>query len=108
MAQEGERLRSITDVVFQKVKEVEANRNAVLKSFIKDETANTLYLKSCIAEHHIVLPLMSKVREKTLCLQSYPIDKAHCKALADACRVLNNSINRVLIESCGLDDESFA
>ena len=51
---------------------------------------------------------MSKVREKTLCLQSYPIDKAHCKALADACRVLNDSINRVLIESCGLDDDSFA
>lgn len=51
---------------------------------------------------------MSKIRNRTLCLQNYPLDKAHCKALADACRVLNDTISRVLIEGCGLDDDDFA
>lgn len=50
LAQEVDRLKSISDVVYDKVKEVEKNRNAVFKSFIKEETANTQYLKSCIAE----------------------------------------------------------
>jgi len=74
-----------------------------------DESPKINYLKSCIREQHIVLPLLNKVRGKTLCLQSYALSKAHCRALAHACSELNEKIiNRVFFENCGIDDEEFS
>ena len=44
------------------------------------------YLLGCIKEYELVLPLLEKIRGKTLCLQSYTLSKGHCRALASACR----------------------
>ena len=51
-----------------KVKEVNTNRHTVFNSVIKNVTPQQYYLKKCIAEQHLALPLLDKVRGKTLVL----------------------------------------
>ena len=40
------------------------------------------YLQECISEGYLALPLLNKVRGKTLYLISYTLSKGHCRALA--------------------------
>ena len=54
------------------------------------------------------MPLLDKVRGKTLCLTDYTLDIGHCKALAFACSLFDKSINRVLFDNCGIDDKEFS
>jgi len=52
-----------------------------------------------------VLPILDKIRGKTLFLQSYTLSKGQFRALAQACKHFNDQIvNRVYFENCGLDD----
>lgn len=62
------RLITFDSKVYGKVREVRENRNTVFNSVVKKETPKTHYLKTCIAEQHLVLPLLDKVRGKTLAL----------------------------------------
>lgn len=95
--------------VLDKVKEVNQNRETVFNSVVKKDTPKTHYLKTCIAEQHLVLPLLDKIRGKTLCLQSYALSKAHCLALASACKAFDDHVvNRLLLNNCGIDDTEFA
>lgn len=81
----------------------------MFNSYVKNETPATHYLKAVIKNQHLVLPLLDKVRGKTLCLQSYALSKAHCLALAEATKVFDIAkINRIWLENCGVDDEEFA
>ena len=76
---------------------------------IKTRTAQTNYLTSFTKDQDFALPLLNKVRGKTLCLQSYTLSQAHCKALASALAALDTSvINRLHLENCGIDDAQFA
>lgn len=69
------------------------------------EDAKHEYSSKCIEEKDLVLPLLEKIRGKTLFLQSYSLSKGHCRALVQACKHLNDQIvNRVHFENCGLDD----
>jgi hypothetical protein len=54
------------------------------------------------------LPLLTKVRRKTLILQNYTLSIGHCNALAAACPFLPSSINRIYFDNCGIDDQEFA
>ena len=66
------------------------------------------FLRACQLDGDLTLPLLSKVRRKTLVLQNYTLSIGHCNALAAACPLLPRSINRVFFENCGIDDSEFA
>lgn len=66
------------------------------------------FLRACQLDNNLALPLLSKVRRKTLILQNYTLSIGHCRALAAACPLLPRSINRVFFENCGIDDAEFA
>lgn len=67
------------------------------------------YIKQCAGDLNLVLPILNKIRGKTLCLQSYTLSQGHANALAAACPFFDDSlINRVLFENCGIDDNEFA
>ena len=66
------------------------------------------YLLKCQQYLNLALPLLDKVRGKTLCLTDYTLDIGHCKALAFACSLFDKSINRVLFDNCGIDDKEFS
>lgn len=56
-----------------------------------------------------MLPLLDKIRGKTLYLQSYALSKGHCRALAAACKIFDSDvINRLFFENCGVDDFEFS
>ena len=66
------------------------------------------YLYKCQQYLNLALPLLDKVRGKTLCCYDYTLDIGHCKALAVACQLFDKSINRVMFDNCGIDDREFA
>lgn len=91
-------------IMIDKVKEAQTNKEVVF-SKMPEKTPKHHYLKGCISEADLVLPLLDKVRGKTLCLQSYALSKGHCRALASACRLFDDHlINRILFDNCGIDD----
>ena len=99
------RFRALELRILDKVKEVNTNRHTVFSSVIKNVTPQQYYLKKCITEQHLALPLLDKVRGKTLVLQSYALSKAHCIALAAASKEFDHSkVNRVNFENCGISD----
>lgn len=90
--------------MLEKVKDAETNKTAVF-STLPVISPKIHYLLGCIQETENVLPLLDKVRGKTLCLQNYALSKGHCRALASACKQLDNTLmNRILFENCGIDD----
>jgi len=94
--------------MLEKVKEAETNKQAVF-STLPEKTPKIHYLKGCINNADLVLPLLDKVRGKTLCLQSYALSKGHCRALASACKLFDDHlINRILFDNCGIDDLELA
>ena len=63
------------------------------------------YIKNCSREIELILPLIDKVRGKTLCLQSYTLSKGHLRALASACEGFDSRlVNRFFFDNCGIDD----
>ena len=67
------------------------------------------YIKNCSKEIELILPLIDKVRGKTLCLQSYTLSKGHLRALASACEVFDSHlVNRFFFDNCGIDDQEMA
>lgn len=83
------RVQNYDTLMLGKVKESENSKQAVFSQ--REITSPKLhYLMNCIDQQHIVLPLLDKVRGKTLCLQSYTLSKGHCRALASAIKVLDD------------------
>lgn len=66
------------------------------------------YLYKCQQHLNLALPLLDKVRGKTLYLCDYTLDIGHCRALAYSCSLFDKSINRVSFDNCGIDDREFA
>jgi hypothetical protein len=55
------------------------------------------------------MPLMRKVKGKTLTFQQYTLTKQQVKALANAVQFLDSAkVNRVHFENCGLNDDDLA
>ena len=75
---------------------------------VYEEDPRFQYLFRCQQHLNLALPLLDKVRGKTLCLYDYTLDIGHCKALAIACQLFDKSINRVLFDNCGIDDMEFS
>ena len=44
-----------------------------------------LYMKRCLENVDLTLPILDKVYRKTLCLQDYHLSEGNCQGLADAC-----------------------
>lgn len=56
-----------------------------------------------------MLPLLDKIKGKTLHLKDYTLSIEHCLALSSATKTLNfHLINRVFFENCGIDDKGFS
>ena len=88
----------------QKIKETQNNKQALLSNVAQDNPT-THYVKGCIKEEVLVLPLFNYVKSKTLVLQSYALSKGHCRALAEACRDFDDQIiNLVMFDNCNIDD----
>lgn len=61
-------MQTFDKMMFDKVKDAEISKIAV-QSTLPVKTPKIHYLKGCINEADLVLPLLDKVRGKTLCLQ---------------------------------------
>lgn len=104
---EEEEIRAQTydRLMLDKVKQSMSNKDALLGQNDHLGNPKIQYIKECIQENSLVLPLLDKVRGKTLYLQSYALSKGHCRALATACKIFDsNVINRLYFENCGVDD----
>ena len=75
----------------------------------KGEAVDKYFLTGQIADSHLVMPLMRKVKGKTLTFQQYTLTKQQVKALAHAVQYLDSAkVNRVHFENCGLNDDDLA
>ena len=67
------------------------------------------FFKACQKDYELVLPILSKIYRKTLCLQDYTLSLGQCKGLAAACEHFDHKIvNRVFFNNCGIDGDEFA
>ena len=104
--------KTYTNIIYEKLKETNSsqqsgseNSSAATEHLSLGGDARKEYSSKCIAERDLVLPILDKIRGKTLFLQSYTLSKGHCLALAQACKHFNDQIvNRVHFDNCGLDD----
>ena len=103
-------LVNIKNQILEKLKYIqifkENTGSSIDEVFTKDPKFQ--YLRSCIADVDLALPILEKVVGTTLCLQSYTLNQSHCNALAKACVLFDTSIRRVLFDNCGIDDSEFA
>ena len=67
------------------------------------------YMKRCMQNLNMTLPVLDKIYRKTLCLQDYHLSDGNCEGLAEACEFLDTSIvNRMLFNNCGLSGDQLA
>jgi len=67
------------------------------------------YMKRCMQNLNMTLPIFDKIYRKTLCLQDYHLSEGNCEGLADSCEFLDPSIvNRMLFNNCGLSGDQLA
>ncbi len=62
------------------------------------------FLRSCKEDLSICLPILDKIVNKKLALYSYTLSQGHCKALANACKLLNGKLNGLIFDSCAISD----
>ena len=64
------------------------------------------YMKSCLDNLNLTLPILDKIYRKTLCLQDYHLSDGNCEGLANACEFLDPSIvNRMMFSNCGINGD---
>jgi hypothetical protein len=66
--EESVKLKNYDIVTLDKVKEAEINKKAVFSAVEVETSPKLHYLKTCIEEKDLALPLLDKVCGKTLCL----------------------------------------
>ena len=71
------------------------------------QSSRISYASTCVTDNYFVLPLLNKVHNKTLTLQTYTLNKAHCKALAQAIPKAED-VSKLRFENCGIEDAEFA
>ena len=68
-----------------------------------------IYQKRVQEEKDVMLPLVNKVKDKTLVLQDYTLNSSHCIALAEAwIKTGRPEVEIVFLDNCGVDDEEFS
>ena len=68
-----------------------------------------IYQKKVQEEKDVMLPLVNKVKDKTLVLQDYTLNSSHCIALAEAwIKTGKPEVEVVYLDNCGVDDEEFS
>lgn len=66
------------------------------------------YLMSCQREQTLMLPLLHKLKKRTLNLAGYSLNGANVRALTWAFNYGDHIINRVILENNSIHDEDFA
>ena len=56
----------------------------------------------CRKSLDLALPLLDKILGKTLCLKDYKLSTGLCNALALACSLFDQSVNRIFFDNCGI------
>ena len=68
-----------------------------------------IYQKKVQEEKDVMLPLVNKIKDKTLVLQDYTLNSSHCIARADAwIKTGKPEVEVVYLDNCGIDDEEFS
>ena len=74
-----------------------------LKIEVPDVDPRIKYMKRCLENLNMTLPILDKIYKKTLCLQDYHLSEGNCQGLADACQFLDTAVvNRMLFNNCGV------
>ncbi|CDW89852.1 UNKNOWN [Stylonychia lemnae] len=71
----------------------------------KDSKMN--FFRQCQQELVLALPILNKIRSKTLYLQGYMLNIGHCKALSVAFRFFDSLMTRLHLENNNIKDEQF-
>lgn len=80
-----------------------------VKSPVKEIDPKIKYMKRCLTNLNMTLPILDKIYAKTLCLQDYHLSDGNCQGLAEACEFLDCSIvNRMLFNNCGITGDQLA
>ena len=67
------------------------------------------YMKRCLENLDLSLPILDKIYRKTLCLQDYHLSDGNCQGLAEACEFLDTTVvNRMLFNNCGLQGDQLS
>ena len=67
------------------------------------------YMKRCLQNLNMTLPIFDKIFRKTLCLHNYHLSDGNCQGLADSCEHLDDKvINRMLFNNCGISGDQLA
>ena len=67
------------------------------------------YMKRCLQNTNLTLPILDKLYNKTLCLQDYHLSEGNCQGLAEACEFLDcHVVNRFFFNNCGITGDQLA
>lgn len=66
------------------------------------------YLKQISKEVEIALPLITKIKEKEMTANDYPLQAGHFDALKIAVQLEPTMLKKITLINCGLDDTSIA
>lgn len=69
---------------------------------------NLMYHKVVDNAHEIILPLLDKIVDNQLILKDYTLDSGHLNGLAAVLKNKTVTIDAVLFDNCGIDDEELA
>lgn len=68
-----------------------------------------LYQQVVQQEKDSLLPLINKIKNRTLVLKDYTLNGGHCVALAEVWNQLGKPpVDVVYLDNCGVDDEEFS
>lgn len=67
-----------------------------------------LIYSACQADSDLAMPLLEKIENQTLILQEYTLGDSHCRGLTKAIPLLENKLQKVFFDNCGMTGNQFA
>mmetsp|Transcript_33981 Transcript_33981/g.33125 ORF Transcript_33981/g.33125 Transcript_33981/m.33125 type:complete len:113 (-) Transcript_33981:348-686(-) len=65
------------------------------------------FFESCQKELVLVLPILHRVKNKTLYLEGYQLNHGLCKAMSQGFKFMGSILNKITLENNGIHDEEF-
>ena len=79
------------------------------KGVLNPENPIVLLYEQCMQNSDVLMPVLEKLHNMTLCLQEYPLSDGCQAGLAQAMRFLdNNKFQKLFLDKCGITGKHFA
>lgn len=94
-----------SEVLEQMITEVDP-MDAKSKKQLQDAKQQVMFISKCLNEGTLPLPIVKKIKYRSLVLENYQINEKVAKAFGESLQLLGDSIDSIVMSNNNMNDES--